>query len=798
MDRKFEKSTLICFIVLFVFDIIMVAPAFSGFPPRSYVGTGTGKATFYVSPQDTLQTSTKPINLKAGTWFSIQIRIANFTHVYTWQYQLIFLTSLLSTTTANTTEVSGSDYVFSGLSRTVLSVSVDPFNGTHTRVLASVSLQGAQAGVSGTDKGVTNVWFQVLADPDPPSGVLSTKLYFAEGFAPSHDTWTLDETASDENNCTMLDGYYENRYVPPPPAHLEISPTVKTMPAIAGDRIVGTPRAIFDVDILIKDVSPASELFFVQLNLTFDPTLLEAIWVYEGTFMNNASWAPYGTFDNMTIIDPGGIVFYWVMINPNASSGVWDNTAWPSGDGLLATARFEVISQGPDPDGMAPPSIVASSFVNLQGVFGEFFIGHPNLPNQPYLPFATPINGTVNILGFYWQDPVADFFWTPALPLLNSVVTFDASASYGFRNDLGTLVADPTFVNYTWRWGDLTPDNATTTPVITHTYSATGNYNVTLTVIDNYGKNSSLTKAITITQKFLLTITITPIGGGTTNPAGVQQYDPLTNASVTAIPGAGYFFDHWELDGVDVGSANPITILMDRNHLLQAVFSQVLPSPPTLEVQADVGSLHFPSETAEFNALVTFQGTPVNATAINFKLYFGGALIAQLTGVRIATGLYRIPYQIPTTATLGTYTLVVQAEYYSARASTLKSFVMDQILNTRLTEIKDGIATIETDVGSIKVNLADINATVQSIDGETVSINTKLGPLKTTLDAVNAKVIATDGKVATVQTDLGTVKTSLGDLQATASTILYVTSALSGIAAAVAVIIFVLLMRRKK
>jgi len=165
---------------------------------------------------------------------------------------------------------------------------------------------------------------------------------------------------------------------------------------------------------------------------------------------------------------------------------------------------------------------------------------------------------------------------------------------------------------------------------------------------------------------------------------------------------------------------------MNNGHTLHAVFSSVPPSPPILEVTADVGNLHFPGETAEFYVFVTFQGMPVNATVKGFKLYFSGAPIADLTGDLVSTGLYRVRYNIPTTATPGTYMLVVQVEYYSARANTLKSFVISQMLNARLIAIEDGVATISNDMGLVKANLTEIKATITKIDGQVVYINSTL------------------------------------------------------------------------
>jgi hypothetical protein len=77
------------------------------------------------------------------------------------------------------------------------------------------------------------------------------------------------------------------------------------------------------------------------------------------------------------------------------------------------------------------------------------------------------------------------------------------------------------------------------------------------------------------TQIIRYTLTITTTAGGTTDPKpGTYNYTAGLTVQVTALPNANYIFDHWELDNVDVGSANPYTVTMDKNHTLKAVFSQ--------------------------------------------------------------------------------------------------------------------------------------------------------------------------------------------------------------------------------
>jgi hypothetical protein len=87
--------------------------------------------------------------------------------------------------------------------------------------------------------------------------------------------------------------------------------------------------------------------------------------------------------------------------------------------------------------------------------------------------------------------------------------------------------------------------------------------------------NAPQTVTAHYTRIITYTLTITTTDGGTTDPEpGTYNYTAGSTVQVTAISNVNYVFDHWELDNVDVGSVNPYTVTMDKNHTLKAVFSQ--------------------------------------------------------------------------------------------------------------------------------------------------------------------------------------------------------------------------------
>jgi PKD repeat protein len=94
------------------------------------------------------------------------------------------------------------------------------------------------------------------------------------------------------------------------------------------------------------------------------------------------------------------------------------------------------------------------------------------------------------------ETPTAQFSFTPTAPSANSPVAFDASASCGGRADTsGCLPSNFTIVSYSWNFGD---GSSATGKTPTHTYTAPGPYNVTLTVTNDRGIAASTNKQVTV------------------------------------------------------------------------------------------------------------------------------------------------------------------------------------------------------------------------------------------------------------------------------------------------------------
>src|SRR5213594_3405366 len=82
---------------------------------------------------------------------------------------------------------------------------------------------------------------------------------------------------------------------------------------------------------------------------------------------------------------------------------------------------------------------------------------------------------------------------------------------------------------------------------------------------------------------------------------------------------------------------------------------------PILSVTLGVGAIYFPGDTAVGSILVTSAGNPVGPTgvAVQATLTRPDNSVVSLNATSIGTGVFKISYQVPRTASIGTYSLVV-------------------------------------------------------------------------------------------------------------------------------------------
>lgn len=128
-------------------------------------------------------------------------------------------------------------------------------------------------------------------------------------------------------------------------------------------------------------------------------------------------------------------------------------------------------------------------------------------------------------------------------------------------DDPTTLFADPLNGDFTPGAGSVLVDRGEPIPGVSDTFAGAG---PDIGAVESGGAAA------------VYSLTISTGVGGVTDPApGIHSYLQGAAALVTAIPAAGFRLVRWELDGVNGGAGASVSILMDRDHDLAAVFEEI-------------------------------------------------------------------------------------------------------------------------------------------------------------------------------------------------------------------------------
>lgn len=294
-------------------SVIHVAHALPG--PRIYLDPSAN--SFYTNLTD------------VGDRFNVTVWVENVTSLGGAQVYMDFDDSIVNVTRWFE-PTSDPQYVFYGRSTSALPtppndvsyIHLGPGNGS---VLISVSLFPPNPPYfTGTGKICT---FELALTAAPPiDGQLTSRLRID-----STNTYLLDGDSGLEIPATKEDGSYTYVYVrpPPQPGHMWLEASPSSYEAVK--------ERPFNVTIGIFNVSASDMLIGIQFTVNYNSTWLDAVAIYQGPFMNNSMWAPYGTFASF-YSEPNKSV-YGEIILPNAT-GEWDMTEWPEGDGTVAIITF--------------------------------------------------------------------------------------------------------------------------------------------------------------------------------------------------------------------------------------------------------------------------------------------------------------------------------------------------------------------------------------------------------------------------------------------------------------------------
>jgi hypothetical protein len=165
----------------------------------------------------------------------------------------------------------------------------------------------------------------------------------------------------------------------------------------------------------------------------------------------------------------------------------------------------------------------------------------------------------------------------------------------------------------------------------------------------------------------------------------------------------------------------------------------------TLTLSLDVGSVYYLGDTAEVYTLATYQGKTVDANLT--ATVYGPASLTTTTS-KVGTGLYKITVSIPSTAKLGTYTLVVSAshvsEQYEGSGATLKSFVVSSkpLTVDDLSAIKTDLGTLKNDTSTLKSDTSTLKSDVAAAKKSASDAATAAAGAKSAVEAMSGTLYA--------------------------------------------------------
>jgi PKD repeat protein len=198
------------------------------------------------------------------------------------------------------------------------------------------------------------------------------------------------------------------------------------------------------------------------------------------------------------------------------------------------------------------------------------------------------------------DTPTASFVVTPTPVTLNVAASFDASASCpGAKNAVGCLPSSSAVItNYSWSFGDGATASAKT---VSHTFSAIGTFNVTLTITNDRGVTASTTQAIVVGSTSPPTAAVKP----TTQSPAINQAVNFNAGASAAAPGRTIASYSWNFGDGATGSGINVT------HAFVAAGAFTV----TLTVTDDVGQKSTASQTES----VAAAGPPTAFASFTFS-----------------------------------------------------------------------------------------------------------------------------------------------------------------------------------
>jgi len=216
------------------------------------------------------------------------------------------------------------------------------------------------------------------------------------------------------------------------------------------------------------------------------------------------------------------------------------------------------------------------------------------------------------------QPPVASFVYTPINPVVNQVITFNASSSYDPDGDI---------LNYTWQFGDGTIGYGENP---THQYIDDGTYLVNLMVTDNDGVTDIIQMNVTVSN-------IPPVANFSYSPSNPTDLDTIQFTDLSYDLDGSIINYTWQFgDGsisyeknpshkyADDGIYNVTLIVKDDDGATASVMKQVIvlpgdTNPPV--TQKEIGNPKYSAYITSFTPIYLNASDNANGSGVNYTHY---------------------------------------------------------------------------------------------------------------------------------------------------------------------------------
>ena len=246
----------------------------------------------------------------------------------------------------------------------------------------------------------------------------------------------------------------------------------------------------------------------------------------------NAQTGSSTSYDRHIYMRPDGRLVFGAYPGSTAtavSSAAYNNGQWHH---IVATQSGSGMSIYVDGD-----LVGTNAAITAQNFTGYWRVGGDNLTSWPDAGSTHYITAAIDEVAVYGaaltSEKVKQHY---AVATGAPIASFSATMSGmngAFNADASTDL-DGSIASYTWDWGDGTAAGSGARP--THSYTAPGSYDVTLTVTDNAGKTSKFTSKVTAKDVTAPTQPGTPTVSSNTGTTVVINW----SASTDAVGVAGY------------------------------------------------------------------------------------------------------------------------------------------------------------------------------------------------------------------------------------------------------------------